>query len=334
MDWLVKDWFPLGHKLMDVAPEGSFKTIWGCYCAVCIASGFPILKHKVKQGPVLIVDEETPGTSLKSHLDRFSQGLGYRDCGDLPITVLSGTGFRFGRKPQLARIEGIIGKVKPVFMRLDSLIAMLPSGRQSLEENNSGLGEIIRDSLIAMLGASSRSSISLSVHSKKFVAELSLEDLRRFELQGLARGHGSIVGEGCDTGFIFKKVSEYPEPTRFVLTTRARRDAIPMSAKVVYIEMLEEHYGGGWARLEEISAEALPPSKFARELFLLFKDLAPHTSSDIVKKLAFFTRKENYEGVLELLGRRVILNGNKPQTYYLNPNYEKECDIEYLRKVR
>lgn len=101
--WLVENWLPLGHKAEDVAPEGSFKTIWGCYLGVCIASGTSLLNHPVRQGPVLFVDEETPEASLLSHLDRFSQGLGY-ERQDLPLEVLSMKGFRFGRKTELDKL--------------------------------------------------------------------------------------------------------------------------------------------------------------------------------------------------------------------------------------
>ena len=86
--WLIEDWFPLGHRCMDTAPEGSFKTILGCWIAVCIASGTPVFGQPVQQGHVLIVDEETPETSLTYHLERFSMGLDIK-YKDLPLSISS-----------------------------------------------------------------------------------------------------------------------------------------------------------------------------------------------------------------------------------------------------
>lgn len=333
MDWLIEDWLPIGHRAEDTAPEGSFKTIWGCYCAVCIASGCPILGHKVQQGPVLIIDEETPEASLQSHLSRFAQGLNYKSWDVLPITPLSMTGFRFGRKTELNRLITIIELIQPVFIRLDSLIAMLPGGRQAVSENDCHLGETIRDDLNKMLQASLHCTTLLAVHTKKFVSELGLEELMK-DMQTLVRGHGSIVGEGCDTGYVLKKISEYPERTRFAILTKARRQAIPMVAKIVYVEMEEESYGEGWVRFKEIPASVLPPCEYARALFPLFLDKDYHKSSEIVKSYAFFSRKESWTGIKELIAHRVILEGSKPQTYVLNPNLNVECDQAYLSLLK
>ena len=57
--WLVEDWLPVGHKVMDTSGEGNFKTMTGCYLSVCVASGDSFLGKNVRQGPVLIVDKET-----------------------------------------------------------------------------------------------------------------------------------------------------------------------------------------------------------------------------------------------------------------------------------
>lgn len=334
MDWLIEDWLPIGDKEEDTSPEGSFKTIWGCYRSVCIASGNPILGHNVKQGTVLIIDEETPKASLENHLDRFSKGFGLRGYTDLPIYVSSKTEFRFGRKTKLDEMLNIIKQVQPVFIRLDSLIAMLPSGRQSIVENDSKIGEIIRDELNAMLSASSTCSTSLSAHAKKHVAELSLEELKKQEMVSLVRGHGSIVGEGCDTGIVLKKISEYPEPTRFAIITYARRSAIRMSGRTIYIEMQEEGYGKGWAKLIEIPEAKIPPSKLVKELYPLFLDNQSHASSEIVKTFALYKRTENRLAVEELVRRKVILNGTKPGAYILNPRIDTECDDEYLKALK
>jgi hypothetical protein len=207
---------------------------------------------------------------------------------------------------------------------------MLPGGPQNIAENDSGIGEAIRDDLNKILAAAPMTSILLVSHSKKPVSEYSLEDLKNSQMQSLVRGHGSIVGEGCDTGFVLKKISGYREPTRFAIITKPRRQAISMSGKVIYVEMEEEKYGKGWARLNEIPADAIPPSKYAKAVYRLFKDNQSHGSRELVTTYQLYTKVEITEGVEELLSRKVIVHGVKPQTYLRNPLANNECNGEYL----
>lgn len=326
--WLVEDWFPLGHRGMDTSPEGSFKTILGCWLAVCIASGTPVFGNPVRQGPVLIVDEETPEVSLKNHLERFSAGLKY-DFKELPITILSMDGFRFGRKVNMDWLLNYIDAVNPVFVRLDSLLAMLPSGRQAISENDCHLGETIRDDLNKLLAP--HRSLLLSAHSKKYVPDLSFRELEGKQMQSIVRGHGSIVGEGCDTGYVLKKISEYPRPTRFCILIRVRRQAVP-SSQPLFIEMKEEKYGEGWARLEKISARKLPPSLPAMKVYPLIKsnNTRLRSSQWILRNMAFRNKSFCRMGVEELIERRVLIE-SEPEKYELNLKMKSQCDPEYLK---
>jgi len=332
--WLIGDWLPIGHKGQITALEGSFKTICMSYLSVCIASGTPIFGCRVQQGPVLNVDEETPLVSLEKHLDRFSQGLGYGSYKELPIVVHTMQDFRFGRKTCLEKLLVAIEQVQPRLITMDSLIAMLPGGRQGIVENDSSVGETIRDDLNRILGTAPLSSTLLAAHSKKRVSELSIEEFKMADMQSLVRGHGSIVGEGCDTGFVLKKISEYPEPTRFAIITKPRRQAIPISGKIVYVEMEEEAYGKGWARLKEINSDVIPPSKYAKAIHKLFSDEQPHSSKEMVTKYALYTKGQIGLGVEELLTRKVILHTGRPQVYYLNPKRKSECNEEYLAALK
>lgn len=329
--WLIEDWFPLGHRCMDTAPEGSFKTMLGCWISVCIASGSPVFGQSVLQGNVVVVDEETPETSLNYHLERFSKGLGFR-FKDLPIHTFSMTGFRFDRKTKMDDLLKSVKSIDPVFIRFDSMLSMLPGGRQSQSENDCHLGEILRDDLNQLL--SNNRTILLSAHSKKYIAGLTLDEIKEMEMQSIVRGHSSIVGEGCDTGFIIKKISENPESTRFCIITIVRRQAIP-SNKIRYIEMKEEEYGKGWARLEEIPPEKLPPSDAAKEVFPLFK--VPdgrgnynHSSQWILRTMAFCDRRYCRAAITELLNRNTIVEVS-PQNYEINQKRASQCDLDYLK---
>ena len=153
-------------------------------------------------------------------------------------------------------------------------------------------------------------------------------------MTSIVRGHGSIVGEGCDTGYIIKKISEHPNPTRFCVIVKPRRQAIP-SNKIHFIEMKEQRYGEGWARLEEISEDKLPPSEIVKRIYPVFevedkKGSLNHSSQWILQKCALNTKRDCRIAVQELLERRVIIE-TSPQNYSLNPDRFTECSTDYLR---
>ncbi len=339
LNWLIDDFFPLGHRGMDTAPEGSFKTMFGCYMAVCIASGTPFLGHEVTQGPVLMVDEETPESSLENILNRFAKGLGYK-LDDLPITRLVMTGFRFDRKTELKKILDWIEIIKPVFVRMDSMISMLPVGLQGIHENDSDLGKIIRDDLIRILNAcDNKCSILLSAHSKKFFGTVSAESVASYNLSAIVRGHGSIVGEACDTGYVLNKINDR-DPTQFLLTVHARRQAIPSKNRIL-LEIEEELYGKGWARLKEIDDANMPPLLSSKLLFRGFLEKNGtggnkiYTTSDITKIFSLKSKADIYAGLQELLIRKIIIDGIKTGTYTLNTSYEKDAYqiyVDHLKK--
>lgn len=338
LNWLIDDFFPLGHRGMDTAPEGSFKTIFGCYMAVCIASGAPFLGHEVTQGPVLMIDEETPVASLENILTRFAKGLGYK-LQNLDIHRLVMTGFRFGRKAELDKLLDWVSSVKPIFIRMDSLISMLPKGRQGINENSSNLGEVIRDDLIDILNAcDNKCSILLSAHSKKVISSMSPESVKGYDMPAIVRGHGSIVGEGCDTGYVLKKVSDR-DPSQFILSTYARRQAIPAKNRII-VEIEEELYGRGWARLKEIDDAYIPPLVASKMMFRGFLEKngtgGPkiYATSDITKIFTLKSRAEIHDGLQELLIRKVIRDGIKVGTYTLNPGYENDVHTAYLENLK
>ena len=331
MTWLIDDLLPQGDRVMDSGMEGCGKTTFGNYLSVCIASGNDVFGQKVQQGNVLIIDEETPFPTLEQKLDRFSQGLGYSSYQDLPIRIRSMEGFRFNRKTERDKLLEEITSFQPTFIRMDSMIAMIPSGRQGLCETDSGIGISIRDDLNTILKASPGSSSLLSAHSCKPVEYWTIGEYDKAEMPSLVRGHGSIVGEACDTGFAIKKLSQYPDPLRLAVFVKARRSAVPMSDAVLYLEMKEEGYGKGWARLERIPPPPIEPCKPAKELYPLFMDEEPHEAADIVRTCALLKKTECRVGVEELLDHRIIVRGSEPQTYQLNVNGDR--DEEYLEKL-
>ena len=338
-DWLIEDLFPMGHRGIITSPEGTFKTIIGCWFAVCIASGTPIFGHAVTQGPVLIVDGETPEESLKNHLERFAKGLGLKLV-NLPIITLCGESvFKWDRKSLMNELLEMIAVVNPVFVRMDSLASFLPIGRQGLVENDSTLGGIISKDLNTIISACNRKcSILLTVHGKKPSSGFSLTDMREKNVNDIVRGHGSIVGLGCDTAFIVKVTHERP-PSQFVLVPRVRRQAF--TGDDMLIEIKEQRYGqGGWARLELQNIAKITPSSNAKSLFPLFTamdKLGKHFTykeDKITKLCAFKTKSDCREGVIELMRNKVIIGGIEVRTYTLNPTMDVDVDVDYLKMLK
>lgn len=320
--------------MMDTAVEGNCKTILGCWLTVCTATGEDYLGQKIQQGSVLIIDEETPAATLEDKIARMALSFGYKDWRELPITIHSMKGFRFARKTAMDWLVKEIDKssgTEPMLLRMDSVLAMMPGLRQGMAENDSSTGIALKDDLDKLLLLVK--NISISAHAKKHVTDMLPKQMRATDMQAIVRGHGSIVGEAADSGIVVKKISEYPDPTRFVLITKARRKAIPMSAIDVFVEMKEEAYGKGWAKLEKIDPIALPPTRIATELYQFFHDDNDISAEYLVRKAALYTKFEIRNGVEELIDRKVIVSSNGAFMYNLNPHVGYECEDNYLKKL-
>jgi len=333
-EWYVQDWYPVGHRIMDTAVEGSCKTMLGCWLAVCTATGKPFLGQEVQQGDVVIVDEETPHATLEDKISRFALSFGIDDWRELPIRIESMKGFRFARKTAMDWLLKIVSKLEPQLLRMDSVIAMLPGFRQGMCENDSTVGIALKDDTEKLLLFCK--NISISAHAKKNVTDMSPKQMQSTDMQAMVRGSGSIVGEAADTGIVIKKLSEYPEPTRFVLITKARRKAIPMSICNVFVELKEESYGKGRAKLERIDPIVIPPTRLARDIFSFFKNGTGDDSISaelIVRKAALYVKSEIRAGIEELLDRKAVIIDSEPFRYKLNPNAEDEVSQQYLQKL-
>ena len=70
-NWIIKDMLPEGHRGMIAACEGACKTTLLAWVAVCVATGNRVFGMDVRQGTVLMIDEETPEQSLYRKLHRF-----------------------------------------------------------------------------------------------------------------------------------------------------------------------------------------------------------------------------------------------------------------------
>jgi AAA domain len=333
VSWLVKDLLPEGHKCMIATLEGGCKTFMLCWAAVCVASGNPMFGFDTKKGNVLMIDEETTPNTIHRRLNRFCQGIGLKGIEDLPNLIVKPMGgFRFARAN--SEILKLIEDLKPALITIDSVLACLPGGRQGMGENSAETGIAIRDDLNKMLQVSPSSTILIAAHSAKTtVSQFDIEEYREAEMTSLVRGHGSIVGQACDTGFGLLKISEKPSPTRFVIIPKPRREAIP--SPEIFVELTEESYGNGWARLVKIAPVPIPPSQVAVDIFTLFKNEVTWSASQIKGKASGkYAAAEIRQGIEQLLRRQVIVTSSDNFTFDLNPDIERKADSEYLKKLR
>lgn len=332
--WLVEDWLPIGHRGMIASVEGCFKTMLKCWWSVCVAAGKPIFGKKVEQCPVLIIDEETPQPDLVKHLHRFAVGLGFKGWTDLPIEVLSQRGFRIGRKTLMDRI--VLPKIRKInarFVSLDSVYKCLPEDERY--ENDSSVGGKLGADLDTMLREMTDGTILVNAHCRELMGELSVKNLKAYEMSDLVRGIGSIVGQACDTGYLIKKISEPPEPTRFVIVTRARRRAIPMTAHDIYVEMIEpEGYGLGGATLQQIDPVVIPPSRLAKSLFALIEDSDDGCSGATIRReSALYSSVAVLNELDELEARGAIISLGAFK-WAKNPNLTEEVDEDYIANLK
>lgn len=326
------------HKNMLGSGEGGHKTQNCGQLAVCVAAGTPFLGMEVAQGSVMIVDEETRWEDLDFWLNRFALGLAHTSWRELPIVVKSKQGFRFSRRTELDQLIRELGQLQPepTLICIDSVLACLPSGRQGLDENNSTFGIAIRDDLDSILQAFPNMGIMITAHFRKSTGDLTYKEVKDSSMQGLVRGHGSIVGQGCDTGFAIFNISQTvgshdTTPTRFIIIPKVRRRAVPVGE--IYVELREEGYGTGWARLERIPPVVIPPSKVALAVASLCSG-SPIDQQHINREAALYSRKEKLDAIEELLEQRVTIHGRDPLTYKLNPRRRTEADREYLGMLR
>jgi hypothetical protein len=331
LSWLIDGMLPEGHKGMIANLEGGCKTTILAWVAICVALGKPVFGMPTQQGKVVMIDEETPWDSFERKLNRFALGFGFNSYQEIQgLTLLWKQGYRFSHKN--TEILEKIKKEKPVLVTIDALISCLPSGKQGLEENNSKTGIAVRDDLDKIIQASTSSSILIAAHSSKTtVGNFEVEDYQKAEMTELVRGHGSLVGEACDTGYGLFKISE--KPLRFVIIPKPRREPIPMNN--IYVEMKEESYGEGWARLEKIEPLSPPPSQAAIDLSTLFTENCNNeiTAKEIRSQAATYTPSEVRLGLQQLRRRGVIITTRNNFSFKLNPELSG-IDHEYLKQLK
>lgn len=88
--WLVDGLYPLGQLLFNYAQAGIGKSLLGEALAVSIVYGQNFLTKQTMTGDVLIIDQDSPESEVKSRLKRFARFLNYERKHNLYLESMKG----------------------------------------------------------------------------------------------------------------------------------------------------------------------------------------------------------------------------------------------------
>ena len=305
---------------------GNLKSMFLNYAAVVYA---------VNGKQALIVDAESPAITLESRLSRFAQAHSH-ELKDLPIEWYSKPGLKFG-KGSMDDLRKLITKHQPDILFLESIAAMLPVGREGLNENSSEAGATIRDEFNSFLKIKPDMAIVITAHMNQVAGKMSIPEWKKADMPFLVRGHWSIVEQGCDIGYLSKKISGHPDPTRVVLIPKARRvSVIPEVAEGLYLELKEQEYTKGWMTFIRIAPTPPLPSEDTARVFMVIEgyDGSGCKSTEICRQSNAELNKSDIKSALAELQEAKAIVQVLPFTYVVHPKIKEACSQEYLRRLK
>lgn len=134
VDWVIEGLTSVGSTNLPYGEPGAKKTYTELVKAMCVASGLPFLGHAVKQGPVLIIDEESGHTRMVRRLRHVMLGMeGVQP--DAPIYFVTLGNFNLGMKNDADREEliDLIEEYRPVLCIIDALSDVMDGDENSKE---------------------------------------------------------------------------------------------------------------------------------------------------------------------------------------------------------
>lgn len=116
-EWIIENLLSPGSVAIFSGAPGSKKTWVLLTIAACVAAGIPWLGRKVKQTPVIFVDEESGRYRLFDRMGKVTRGLGVSD--DVPIysTVMAG----FNLAEDTSQLQDLILQTKAGLVIIDAL---------------------------------------------------------------------------------------------------------------------------------------------------------------------------------------------------------------------
>ena len=199
-EWLLEGLIPKGHIILLPGLPGVGKSWIVDGIATHIACGKPFLGLPVIQGPVILIDEDTPCDELSNRLQRLSQGLN-SPLGNSPLEVRSMQNINLSDEDTICELEKFIGETHSVLIILDCLSKVMGG---EFNENNARYANIA-GKVLGRLKAKGVTVI-LTHHLNKREGSLETDFVK------LTRGSGAIVANS-DTAFGIESGSL--NPTRF-----------------------------------------------------------------------------------------------------------------------
>ncbi len=365
MEMLIDDCIANDQQALSTGGPGSGKTTTSAHTAVHIATGTKLWGNNLNKGSVVILHEEAQVGQVLTYIKRFYLGLTGKQtdfdleahteiepetvvylCRDLDITVIHQMAFQYGRKGKCEQLLKLIGLgTKTSVVMIDSLTTTLPYGKFGIDITEPKLGMVIKNTHSSIMGYTGR-PVWLNTHAKKDVLNnASVDQIQNFmSMETAVLGSTTIVSEGCDVGFMHKRISDYSEnpdgsiktPTRFAIIVKARHSAVKASIKPLILEVKEQSYGIGSADLNEVPETVIPPTQVEKMLAQFFakNDLTPFKQRRIVNETALFSRDERKQSLDILLKRKVIITDpGDPCSFIFNPNASKVCDHTYWKAL-
>lgn len=131
-EWLIDDLAPATGTALLYGEPGSKKTWCALHLAVSVAMGAGWLGRPVKQGPVLLLDEESGDHRMRRRLAQVMHGL--NAPADIPLAYVSLAGFKPADPGDFVEIDGIMTDVRPALVVIDALADVLAGNENSVED--------------------------------------------------------------------------------------------------------------------------------------------------------------------------------------------------------
>lgn len=143
-EWLVGQLFPVGSLNVIGGDSGIGKSWMTLYLALCVASGKAFLGQlPVKQGKVLLIDEEDAMTLIHDRLKRLMKGMGLEEK-SLPVSFLISKGILVDRPESYEALMNTVREQNPDLIVIDSLVRVHGADENATHEISKVLTQIRR----------------------------------------------------------------------------------------------------------------------------------------------------------------------------------------------
>ncbi|MFA4835464.1 MAG: AAA family ATPase [Dehalococcoidia bacterium] len=227
---LVEGLILRGHTVILGGFWGSSKSWFAEALAVSVAAGVPFLDRQVTQGPVMIIDEDSPQDILAERITRLGKGIG-KEAGELPITIHCQGGFKLSSTRAVDMVQKEIESNAISLVVVDSLSSILGT----LSEND--MTEA-RQRWSKLKGEKGTATLFMIHHFGKVG-----EDLKEVGFTKALRGSTKLA-DSADTAFSIQGKA-WP---RIIKVEKQRHS---LATEEFAIE-LEEDDQKTWARLKQV----------------------------------------------------------------------------------